>query len=373
MGELEQTQKGGDNATLIQAGTVNNNTFVGITEQRAREIFSSEMAYRMKTFAVEAQDVATKRMLDLFSELMARVKKCEKDLSSFGDPSFLQNVRIAQESAAVSERKEDIETLSELLLARMNGNIKRATKTGIRKAIEIVPELDVDELTALTIVLFCVKYRLNSMCALNVERYLAALDAIFLSILSVANLPKGNRWIQHLSILDCVEVNQLGPFKKLEDYYAQEANGIVCVGIAKDSPEHSQALKILNECGLSGGFLLSNESLPEYVRLPLVKLDDLSVLPVAMPDVPKLFTTTPNEKQKEGLKKVINLYSKDSALLQKVKGTFAEKMIGYGALKQFKTWLASLNHSFELTLIGEALAYVNARRCIPGLPVMELE
>ena len=124
MDEIKQSLKTGDGSNLIQAGTVAvNNTFVGITEQRARDIFNSEMAQRMRVLAVEAQDVATKRMLDLFSDLMARVKKCEKDLSSFSDPGFLQNVRIAQESAAVSERKEDIETLSELLLARVRFDV----------------------------------------------------------------------------------------------------------------------------------------------------------------------------------------------------------------------------------------------------------
>lgn len=371
MDELKQTQKGGNDSTLIQAGTVIVNN--GITEQRAREIFASEMACLMRALAVEAQDVATKRMSDLFSELMARVKKCEKDLSSFSDPSFLQNVRIAQESAAVSERKEDIETLAELLLARMNGSIKRATKTGIRKAIEIVPELEVEELTALTVLLFYGRYRINNMYAMHLEQYLGALNENFSIILSNSNLPDGYRWLRHLGILDCVEINHLFPFKKMEDYYGEYANGIVCVGIAKGSAEHLESLKILNECGVGSDMLIQNDLLPEYMRLPMVHLDDLSMLPVAIPNIPKLFTMTPTEKHKDGLRKVINLYSKDSALLQKVKLTFAGKMMEYDALKQFKMWLASLNHSFELTSIGEALAYVNARRCMPGLPVMELE
>ena len=81
----------------------------------------------------------------------------------------------------------------------------------------------------------------------------------------------------------------------------------------------------------------------------------------------------PTGKHKEGLKKVIGLYKKDSALLQKAKSVFVEKMFKYGAIRQFRDWLASQNHSFELTPIGEALAYVNARRCIPELPIIELE
>ena len=72
MDEIKQSLKSGDGSNPIQAGTVTvNNTFVGITEQRAREIFSDEMAQRANCLAVEAQDIATKRMLDLFSDLMA--------------------------------------------------------------------------------------------------------------------------------------------------------------------------------------------------------------------------------------------------------------------------------------------------------------
>lgn len=374
MDEIKQSQKAGEGSNLIQARTLNvNNTYVGITEQRAREIFSDEMAQRANCLAVEAQDVATKRMLDLFSDLIARVKKCEKDLSSFSDPGFLQNVRIAQESAAVSERKEDIETLSELLLARMNGKLKRSTKTGLRKAIEIVPELEGNEVTALAAMFFYSRCHLTNMYAVAAELHLAALDNNFSAILSASDLPSGPRWIQHLSILDCVEVNHIGSFKKMEDYYAEDANGIICVGIAKDSAEHLEAIKILNEYGIDPNMLVMHDLLSEYVRLPIVKLNDFSTLPLVIPNIPKIFTMTPSEKQKEGLAKVIKLYSNDKALLKKVKSAFVEKIAGYSNLNQFKTWLSSLKHSFELTPIGEALAYVNARRCMPGLPIMELE
>ena len=374
MDKNEQIQKAGEGANQFQAGTITvNYTYVGITEQRAREIFADEMVKMAKCLAVEAQDVATKRMLDLSADLMARVKKCEKDLSSFGDPGFLQNLRAAQEAAAVSERKEDIETLSELLLARMTGKLKRSTKTGLRKAIEIVPELEDEELTALTVLLFCNKYRINNLSALHADQCLAFLNEELAKILASSRLPEGMRWLRHLGILDCAEVDHVGQFAKVEEYFTKEFNGIVCVGIAKGSPGHIEAANIMNECRLGADILVQNDLLPEYVRLPIVDLNDLSLLPLNIPNIAGVPMMKPTENHKEGLKKVIGLYKKDSALLQKAKSVFAEKMSKYGAICQFKDWLASQKHYFDLTPIGEALAYVNARRCIPELPIMELE
>lgn len=371
MDEIQQTQKAGEGSTLVQAGTVtvNNNTFVGITEQQAREIFSEEMAKRAQCLAVEAQDTATKRMLDLFSDLMARVKKCEKDLSAFSDPGFIQNMRIAQEAAAVSDRKEDIETLSELLLARMNGALKRTTKTGIRKAMEIVPELEENELTLLATMFFYGNCRLENIFALSSDQYLSVLDHFFSALLSEFQLPSGPRWFQHLRILDCVELDPLTSFKKLEDYYAEIADGIVCIGIVNSSQEQIEATNILKECGLGDRFLVKNDLLPECVRLPIVNLNNFTTLPIYH----NPFRITTNDTQKEGLRKVAELYKKDDTLLQKAKTVFAEKMVNYPAIQQLRDWLTKQKHSFELTPIGEVLAYVNARRCIPDLPIMELE
>ena len=99
----------------------------------------------------------------------------------------------------------------------------------------------------------------------------------------------------------------------------------------------------------------------------------LNTLPLNIPNIAGIHMMKPTEKHKEGLKKVISLYKKDGALLKKAESLFAEKIPKYEAIRQFRDWLANQKHSFDLTPIGEALAYVNARRCIPELPIMELE
>ena len=370
MTEMQQTQKAGDNAVQNQIGA---QIIVGIDEKRVREICDEKISFAIQDLSLGASDVARQRIGTLTDKVIEKIKKDPTHIQAFSDPSFQRDIIRAQIAAAESDREPDIETLSELLLARMNGKLKRSTKTGLRKAIEIVPELEENELTALTAMFFYCRCHITNMYAATAEMHLAALDSNFSAILSASNLPIGSKWIQHLGILDCVEVNHIGSFKKMEEYYAEDVNGLICAGIAKDSVEYLDAVEVLKECGFNSNILLLNELLSGYVRLPVARLDDLSTLPMIIPNVPRIFEMTTNEKQKEGLAKVINLYSKDSALLKKVKFAFAEKITGHGTLNQFKTWLSSLKPSFELTPIGEALAYVNARRCIPGLPVIELE
>lgn len=374
MDEIKQTQRAEEGSTLVQAGTVtvNNNTVVGITEQRAREIFSEEMAKRAQCLAVEAQDIATKRMLDLFSDLMARVKKCEKDLSAFSDPGFIQNLRIAQESAAVSERKEDIETLSELLLARMNGALKRTTKTGIRKAMEIVPELEEAELMVLSFFLFYSKYNLTNTYGTNSEQYLHMLNESFSKLLPI-DLPQGKKWIQHLAILDVVMVDPASHFVSIEEFFVRKSAGIVCVGIEKGSQGHQDAIAVLENCGIGAGTFVDNDLFPGFVRLPIVDPNMLSAFPAQIQNTTQWVLLNPEIKYQDSIKKVFSLYDKDENKMNQVKQKFLEVVSKYQSLLRVNNWISAIEPSFELTSVGEALAYVNARRCIPDLPILELE
>ncbi len=370
MDELKQTQKGGDNSVQNQIGT---QIIVGVDEKRVREICDEKIVFAIQDLSLGACDLGRQRIDSLTDKVIEKIKKAPSNLNAFSDPSFQRDIIRAQIAAAESDREPDIETLSELLLARMNGKLKRSTKTGLRKAIEIVPELEYDELAALTILFFCDRYSVNNIMASHADQYLAHIDGLFAKMFSTSRLPQGVRWLQHLGILDCVEVNQLVPFNKLEDAYAESSNGIVCVGIAKSSPEHIEAVKIMNKCGLGADILVQNDLLPEYVRLPIVNLSSFSILPLRIPNVEGICTMKPTTAHQEGIKQVIGLYKKNNALLQKAKSVFAEKMAGYESIQHFRNWLAMQKYSFGLTPIGEALAYVNARRCIPNLPIIELE
>ena len=369
MDKLAQTQKGGDNAVQNQIGT---QIVVGIDEKRVREICDEKIEYAIKDLSAGAIEVAKKRINAFTDSVLTKIKENSANLSSFADPSFQRDIIRAQMSAAESDREADVDTLAELLMARMNGKLKRATKTGIRKAMEIVPELESDELEALSALFFYGRCKPNNIFGLNSESYLACLDRHF-GLIVQTELPKGSGWLKHLSILDAVIIEPLGSFIPMEDYYEKEAAGLVCAGLRVGSKEHENAVAILNQCGVGADCLVPNDLLSGFVRLPIVKADDFSFLPINIPNISKLYTMSPNAKHIEGLKNVIGLYSKDSKLLNQVKAEFAKRFSQYGTLKKLKDWLANRKGWFELTSVGEALGYVNARRCIPGLPAIELE
>lgn len=370
MDELKQTQNGGDNSVQNQIGT---QIIVGIDEKRVREICDEKIALAVNDYSFEAQAIARQRIDVLTEKVIERLRKDPSNIQVFSDPSFQRDVVSAQIAAAESNRDADIETLAELLFTRMAGKYAQTPKTSIRKSIAIVPELGTDELIVLTVMFFLKVYYIVDMPAVTVEQYLKEFDTNLSAILSTSKLPYGGTWRQRLSILDCIEVNHANSFKKLEDYYAEDLNGLVCVGIAKDSSEYLAAIKILDEYGITHDALVTNDLLPEYVRLPFACLYYLSKLPALTPNVQNSASLSLSKQQEEGLRKVVSLYKKDGAILEKAKQVFLQTMGKYDAIKQFRYWLSRQDHSFELTLIGETLAYVNARRCIPGLPVCVIE
>lgn len=372
MNELKQTQKSGDNSVQNQIGT---QIIVGIDEKRVREICDEKIELAVKDYSFEGQAIARQRIDVLTEKVVERLRKNPSKIQVFSDPSFQRDVVSAQIAAAESNREADIETIAELLFARMteNDKYKSPPKTSIRRAIGIVPELSADELVVLTVMFFLKIHSLVDMSAVNVKQYLKEFDAYLLTIFSTYKLPYGGTWRQRLSLLDCIEVNHADSFATLEDYFFEDLDGLVCVGIAKDSSEYLEAIKILDEYGITHDALVTNILLPEYVRLPFAGLYYFPKLPALTLNGPNSVSLSLSKKQEDGLRKVVSLYKKDDTLLKNARQMFLKIMNNYPAIQQFRSWLASQKHSFELTLIGETLAYVNTRRCIPGLPVCEIE
>ena len=371
MGELKQCQKGGDNSIQNQIGT--QIVQVGIDEKRVREICDEKIKLALKGVSAEAEEIARRRIDALVEKLVRRIGESPSCAEAFADPAVQRDVAEAQIAAAESERDINLDLLAELLYARIANKPRLVRKRSVRRAIEIVPELEEEELTALTALLFCVKYHINSRCAMNCESYFAALDERFSAILRSHALPRGGKWISNMNFLNCVEINHALSFKKFEDYCSEIANGVLCVGIAKGTSSHENAIKVLNECGIGASALVQNDLLPEYVRIPVARLDDLSMLSAQNLGFSQLYGRVLDDREKEGLKAVIGMYSKDPVLMKTAKEAFVKKMSEYESLRRFKDWLNALPYYFALTPVGEAIAYVNARRCIPDLPVIELE
>ena len=360
----KQIQRAGENSQQVQAETIN--VYNGITEARAREIFSEMNAIARQSYTQDAYELAWKRV-SMFEELlMQKVEKVNGLLEAFGDPSFQFLLTEAQKRAAASDRDADIEMLTELLVHRVKKKSERKIKASISKAVEIVDQIDDDALCALTML-----HVVNTYTPVTGEitQGLKVLNDLWQSIYYM-DLPTDNEWAQHLDILDAVRVSSVGTFKKSRDIFAERLDGYTCVGISKESDSYNTALDLLKQINFNQGILIDNELLDGYVRLKTKSKDDFLKCSVTEYDAfgNPINVRQISDSEVEIINKIFNLYEQDASKKQQVKAKFTTLWNSFEYLTKVSNWWDSLPHSISITPIGTVLAYANAQRYNEGIP-----
>ena len=374
MESIKQIQKAGSGAAVTQIGIVN----CGIDEKRAREICDEKINDAIRDLTEEACNKAVQRVYDFISVFLKKVSERQVDLSAFAEPSFQRELAKAQKFSAASDRENDFEMLSELLLERMNGKLKRKTKTGISRALEVVTEIDDDELLGLTIVYLGLSLSPASSLSETSHWGLGVLERVFAKF-PLSDLSKTNSWVENLNMLDAIILNPFDRFSKFADLLATKLNGYVCVGIGEGTQEFEKAKQLLRNAGISESLLVKNEFLQGYYRLPVVNTSDFGSLSVEMAILNPENGTQTNTwvpiptAMTQVMSEVFALYDKNAKLLFEVKKRFMDQLNSYPALSLVQKWFDSLNTSFSVTKVGKALAYVNGRRYAPELPMPPLE
>ena len=366
----KQAQRAGDNSHLMQAGTIN--IYNGIDEKRAREICAETYAVARRDFTADAYACANERVQQFEDSLLPKMQQIEGALSAFADPAFQFLLASAQRTAAATERDTDYDMLSELLVCRINKGQPRKNRAGISRAVEIVDKIDDDALCALTVV-----YAVNTVTPLanSCKLGLKVLADLFEKLMYM-ELPLGTDWIDHLDILDAVRINSVGSFKKIVDYYPERLSGYSSAGICIDSENYKNVLSILSEAGLNSSFLVPNELLDGYVRLPIVgksEIKNLTITRNSMVNGNLIHKQSRiNEKEIEALEAVWNLYNTNAEVKKVAISAFMDEWDSYSSLKKLRIWWDSLPLAFKITHVGTVLAHANARRCdktIPELPL----
>jgi len=366
----KQAQKAGDNSHLMQAGTIN--IYNGIDEKRAREICAETYAIARRDFTADAYACANERVQQFEDSLLPKMQQIEGALNAFADPSFQFLLTSAQRTAAATERNDDYDMLSELLVCRITKGQSRKNRAGISRAVEIIDKIDDDALCALTVV-----HAVNKILPLSGDCNvgLRALNDMFDKLIYL-DLPKGMDWIDHLDILDSVRINSVSHFKKIEECYPERLAGYSAAGIRVESEDYQKAIALLSEVGLSQTILVQNELLEGYVKIPVVNRDELKNIslirntPVSGHIVK--FSTSANEKELSALCAIWDLYTNDKGPTNKAKAEFMIRWDRYPALYKLHQWWDSLSCAFTITQVGTVLAHTNARRCdntIPELPL----
>lgn len=360
----KKTQKAGNDSLQIQAGTVN----IGIDEKRVREIFDEKIKTAVKELSEEASIIAFERIKTFEDQLINKIAKLEDGLKSFGDPNFQLNLIEAQKTAAGTERSADYDLLSELLIHLVKKGENRETRTGIKKAIEIVGDISDEALLGLTTAHVFLNFVPMSG---NIYEGLEILNDMFSNIIS-NTLPNGVKWIDHLDILNAVRINQISRFPNMRTILSNNFSGYIDIGLRKKSLDYEQAIAILKSVDMHEKDLLVEHSLnTDFVRLNIENINSISDLYIEIKeDNDKIINKKISKEQQDALKSVYKLYDNSEVLKQQNIVNFLKKWESYTSLKMISDWWDKIPYYFSITAVGGVIAHANAQNCIPDFPAL---
>ncbi len=363
----KQIQKAGDNSQQIQAGTIN--IYQGITEQRAREICFEMAKKALEECATEADETANRRINEFAGILVPRIQKIEADFNSFSDPAFQILLKKAQLTAACTERNDDYKILSELLVHRVKNKSNIKKKASITRAVEILDQIDDDSLLALTVFL-----TMSTFIPISgtISKGLKVISDIYENF-DLDLLPKDDAWLDNLSILGALTINNFGKLPKFKDYLSSVLPGYVCVGIKKDSDDYKKAIEILKEAKINIKFLIDHELLEGYVRLPLVNKEAINDLSYSVPceSLEKTLNIPLNDQNKKALEQVFDMGLKKSQDVSSVKARFVEMLNSYPSIRKAMEWWDSIETAILPTSVGIVIGHTNAKSIESSLPDLD--
>lgn len=366
MEKAKKIQKARDNAAQIQTEVIN--FHIGITEERARDIFDERIAIALSNHSSEAQEIAKNRIKIFEDDLLPKIIK-QNLLGHLKDPSIQMVLIDAQKTAAQTERDIDYSLLSELLIHRMQkGNDNSYTKTGINRAVGIIDEISDEALLAVTIA-----HAISTFFPTtgSIKEGLKTLDSELFNYILYDKLPQNNDWIEQLDILDAIRINSLGSLKKLEQWYPSQMPGYVQNGIKKESENYSEAIRIIKEVNLPINILVEHELNNDYVRIPVINKDNIDELFLNIPISGQFIRKPLTQLQNESAKRVYDLYEKNDDVYKLNIDSFIKMWDSFSNLKVIRAWWNNINTSFTITKVGKVIAHANAQRCNPKLPSLD--
>lgn len=354
----KQIQKAGDGSQQIQAQTVIYNN--GITEERARAIFTEMNGRALQEYTKDAYEIATDRINCFENKLMPRILSIENALPMFADPAFQFQLKNAQRTAAATERQSDYDLLTELLVCHVQKGKNRKNRSGISKAVEIVDEIDNDDLCALTAM-----HALSRLSPISesIKGGLEKFDGLFSKII-YEELPSGDQWLDHLDILGAIRIIQFRKLKPFEQYSVEHFEGYSCIGIEKNSDNYKKAKEYLEKAALHDSLLVDNECFEGYVRLPIIKRKNINDLQTTNGDNYRYI----NEAEKKTLESIWELYENDAQKATEAHNNFIKLWDSFESLKKLHVWWDDIPYSFSITQVGTILAHTNAKRCDKSIP-----
>ena len=354
----KQIQKAGANSLQCQ---VDNLTVIsGVSEERVRAIFAEQSQIVRREYTEDAYRIAGERVGKFEECFMPRIAQVENALASFANPEFQLLLRQAQLKAATTDKETDYSLLSELLICHVQKGDDCKNRAAIKRAVEIVGDIDNDALCGLTVAHAIMTFSPTAGYCIDGVR---ALNDMFGKII-YRELPAGDEWLDHLDILGAVRFLSLGKMRTTIEGYSSSLNGYICAGIQEESEAHKKAIELLDNAKVNRSILVPNECLNGFYRIAIDNKASIEELAfnIGKDRVPL------RSEQKDSLKQIWGMYSTETALIKQAQDKFIEIWDSFDTLSKLRRWWDSIPHSFSITQVGRVLAQTNAKRCDPSLP-----
>lgn len=350
MSKKKQTQTAGDNAVQYQIENLNNCN-ISINDKEciraiATEVCSKEMLDLYRKCTQDAMELARERDKMFAETFIPRIENIESAINSLKDPDFQFMIQDARETASKTDRKDDWELLSDLLIYHIEKGQNKFIDAGVKRAIKIVNELDLEALCALTV--FCA-FRYYAPSSGNIKEGLSVLNNLFGKLISIT-LPTGDVWLDHLDLLEAIRVSPAISFSKSKDFLCSRYSKFVCIGLKKGTNELKKVIDILKANNIPSSVLVDNECLDGYLRLDIANENELNI------------------EEREALLQVKNYYSKDNVSMHLACDNFMKMWDSYKYLKIVREWWDTLPYAFSVSHLGRVLAQTNLKRIDPTLP-----
>lgn len=348
-------QRAGNDSTQFQ---VNGDVVVnqGLSVEAAIAIAEQVGRSAAEIYTAEAWAKASGRIEELALKTVAQFTGTDH-LEAFADPSFQKLLRKAQISAAACDGEGDIDMLVGLLEARVSNRDSRPLRASISRAVEVVDEVDVQALDALSATYALLGWAPNLG---EIALGLRALDDMLFQFIP-SPPPEGREWIEHLEVLGAVRISYLGSRRSFVEAITTEGLlGYVARGVPQDEVDDQEwATLVPNSLPAP---LIPHELKPGHLRLPYSSLAtfESSIRESTDGDLIEQYLSAAKEEFGFG--------DVDPEAQEQLRVEVAK----YPNLALFQQWWESVPRAFTITGVGRILAISNLKRrdkakALPGL------
>ena len=354
------------------SGNINQIINIGIDENQTRAMVEKCVDQKFEVLAESTNAMVQERLQNFSHAMDSRISRFEENREqvqkNFCDPSTQVFYGNAQRVAVCTNRPIDFDLLSELVVQRIQQpNDNRLLNTSLSRAVEIVNQIDHGALCGLTLIYFFRYFSPNlSNCHLGLDQFAKTFEKLI-----ETDLPTGLDWLDHLQVLGAVTLNPVMAFNLTEDTIAEKMNGYSSAGIRIGSEAYLKAQELLKANGLPFSFIVQNELMEGYVKLPIAHRNDVEKLNLNVRTGDKSFNISLTKEQRKALENVWDLYDRDAEVKKRARDAFIAEWNKREPLKKALDWWKTISRDFLITSVGRALAQSNAQRCdsaIPDLP-----